>query len=464
MRLTIDPSDPSGNRVYATFGGFSAGNVWRTANGGGVVDQRERRAAPPRSRRAGARRGDLPGQLERALRSDEIGVFTSEDAGATWQVPQDGPANVIVSELFWMGSDLVAATFGRGLFKASVAGGDVTPPAVTSVRPSGGETLISPATTVTATFSEPVNPATLTTNTFVVRNPAGAAVAATVSYDAVSRVGTLTPSAALANATTYTATLGTAVKDVAGNQLTGPVVWSFATVAAIVGLTTVGSFLDTGDSHYLKGSKVRTAAAGQVSSMSVYVGAVDSLTANRQYQLAIYTDTAGRPGTLVVKSGTGTLVANAWNTRPINTALLENTTYWLMFNTNGRTAAVNNMRYNNGPPGQGASSTASVPFRTWPATFPPATISNLVFSLFATFGTDSTPPTVSGVTPINGATGVSSSASITATFSEAIGAATLTTGTFVLRNPADVIVPATVSYNAGTRVGTLDPAARARQH
>ena len=53
----------------------------------------------------------------------EIGVFTSEDAGATWQVPQDGPANVIVSELFWMGSDLVAATFGRGIFKASVAGG-----------------------------------------------------------------------------------------------------------------------------------------------------------------------------------------------------------------------------------------------------------------------------------------------------------------------------------------------------
>src|SRR5205809_1861314 len=27
------------------------------------------------------------------------GIFTSEDAGATWEVPQDGPANVSVDQL-----------------------------------------------------------------------------------------------------------------------------------------------------------------------------------------------------------------------------------------------------------------------------------------------------------------------------------------------------------------------------
>ena len=57
-----------------------------------------------------------------------------------------------------------------------------------------------------------------------------------------------------------------------------------------------------------------------------------------------------------------------------------------MFNTNGRTVSVNNMRYRTGNAGQGAYSIAAVPFGTWPATFPAATISNQVFSLFAVFG------------------------------------------------------------------------------
>ena len=104
--------------------------------------------------------------------------------------------------------------------------------------------------------------------------------------------------------------------------------------------------------------------------MSVYVGAVDSLAANRQYQLAIYTDNAGRPGTLVAVSATGTLVANAWNTLAVSAPLLANTNYWLMFNTNGRTASVNNMHYKSGAAGKGAHSVASAPFGTWPATLP----------------------------------------------------------------------------------------------
>ena len=120
-RLTIDPLDPSGNRVYATFGGFSADNVWRTTDGG-----------PSWSSVSGSGAAALPAVPVHDLEihpsasnwlyaATEIGVFTSQDAGATWQVPQDGPANVIVSELFWMGSDLVAATFGRGLYKTTVA-------------------------------------------------------------------------------------------------------------------------------------------------------------------------------------------------------------------------------------------------------------------------------------------------------------------------------------------------------
>ena len=126
MRLTIDPSDPSGNRVYATFGGFSAENVWRTADGGASWSSAAAAAlaAFPPCRCTTSR---SPGQLELAVRGHRDRRLHQQDAGVTWQVPQDGPANVIVSELFWMGSDLVAATFGRGLFKATVVTGGRMP-------------------------------------------------------------------------------------------------------------------------------------------------------------------------------------------------------------------------------------------------------------------------------------------------------------------------------------------------
>jgi Domain of unknown function (DUF1929)/Bacterial Ig domain/Kelch motif len=154
-----------------------------------------------------------------------------------------------------------------------------------------------------------------------------------------------------------------------------------------LGLTSKGSILDSEESNSLNGSKVQTSNGGSIVSMSVYIGNVDTATNSRQYQFAIYNDNAGRPGTLVAKTATsGTLTANAWNTLPLNATLQPNTTYWLMYNTNGRTASVNNMYFNNGSIGQGAFSTANVNFGTWPSTFPAATTTNAVFSLYATFG------------------------------------------------------------------------------
>jgi hypothetical protein len=50
----------------------------------------------------------------------EVGAFASADGGANWNAPQDGPANVSVDQLFWMGTKLVAATHGRGMFQTDV--------------------------------------------------------------------------------------------------------------------------------------------------------------------------------------------------------------------------------------------------------------------------------------------------------------------------------------------------------
>jgi hypothetical protein len=158
------------------------------------------------------------------------------------------------------------------------------------------------------------------------------------------------------------------------------------TLSGSIGQTTIGSTLDSGDSNYLNGSRVTTTNGGSIVSMSVYIGNLGSNNKNRKYRLGIYTDTAGKPGTRVANTATGTLVANSWNTLPINATLQANTSYWLMYNTNGRTPSVNNMSYNDGSTGQGAYSSNTVNFRTWPTTFPAATITSAVYSLYASFG------------------------------------------------------------------------------
>jgi len=137
-----------------------------------------------------------------------------------------------------------------------------------------------------------------------------------------------------------------------------------------LGNTHIGATIDTGDSNYMNGSRITTGGAATATrSISVYVASIDSASANRAFQVAIYADANGSPGAVVATSASGTLVANAWNTLPISTTLAPNTSYWLMYNTNGRSAAVNNMRMDPGNTNQGAYSAARVTYGTWPATF-----------------------------------------------------------------------------------------------
>ena len=113
-RIAIDANDS--NKVYVTFGGFSADNVWRTTNGGSTWTDV-----------TGSGLTGLPSLPVRSLVihpynsnwlyvGTELGIFASEDGGANWAVPHEGPTNTSVDELFWMNSELVAATHGRGLF------------------------------------------------------------------------------------------------------------------------------------------------------------------------------------------------------------------------------------------------------------------------------------------------------------------------------------------------------------
>ena len=86
-------------------------------------------------------------------------------------------------------------------------------------------------TAITVTFSESVQASSITSSTFVLKDPSNNTVTATVSYNDTTHAATLQPSSPLANSTTYTATISGA-KDAAGNTMTGPFSWSFTTTDA----------------------------------------------------------------------------------------------------------------------------------------------------------------------------------------------------------------------------------------
>jgi hypothetical protein len=105
----------------------------------------------------------------------------------------------------------------------------VTPPTVVSVAPPSGSAGACPNTLVTATFSEAMNPATLTTTTFTVTGPGTTVVPGQVTYDAASKTATFTPANTLALNTLFTATITTGAKDAFGNALASNFVWTFTT-------------------------------------------------------------------------------------------------------------------------------------------------------------------------------------------------------------------------------------------
>jgi hypothetical protein len=105
-------------------------------------------------------------------------------------------------------------------------------PTVTATSPANGATGVSATVQPTATFSRSMDVATITSSSFVLRDAAGTAVAASVSYDSATLTARLAPGAALAASTAYTATLSTAVKAADGTALAAPVSWTFTTAAA----------------------------------------------------------------------------------------------------------------------------------------------------------------------------------------------------------------------------------------
>ena len=133
--------------------------------------------------------------------------------------------------------DLATANWDGGnasiLLNATV--GDTTPPTVLTTIPVAGATGVSPTTPISASFSEPMDLATLTSATVtLVQSGTSTAIGGTVTYDGPSKTVTLRPASALTAGIGYTATVKGGpggAKDLAGNPLATDKTWAF-TVAA----------------------------------------------------------------------------------------------------------------------------------------------------------------------------------------------------------------------------------------
>lgn len=143
----------------------------------------------------------------------------------------------------------IATVVLAGVLSGCNLGGtpDTTAPTVLETTPVGASAVTNEP--VAATFSEPIDAATLTAASFTLTSGAVATpVAGSVAFDAATDTAVYTPTLALTVATEYTATLSTDVADVAGNALEEAVSWTFTTdaVAAATGpvaLASAGDFV-----------------------------------------------------------------------------------------------------------------------------------------------------------------------------------------------------------------------------
>jgi uncharacterized protein (TIGR03437 family) len=102
------------------------------------------------------------------------------------------------------------------------------PPTVTSTVPATAAIGVPIGNSFTATFSEAMDPTTITPLTFTLQNGV-TPIAGTVSYSGVTAV--FAPLAGLTPGSSYTATITTGAKDPAGVALAANYVWNFTTAA-----------------------------------------------------------------------------------------------------------------------------------------------------------------------------------------------------------------------------------------
>jgi Ca2+-binding RTX toxin-like protein len=182
-------------------------------------------------------------QLKDGVKRERIGMVNLSDGSVdpSWAPPVSGkylgPWDLLVDDNhLYVGGEFTSVAglprYNFTRFSADVP--DTTSPTVSTVVPADGATEVALDANAEASFSEAIDPATITNTTFTLTKADGTLVTATVGYDPTTKKATLNPGVDLESMVGYTATLkggSGGVKDLAGNPLATDKVWSFTTTA-----------------------------------------------------------------------------------------------------------------------------------------------------------------------------------------------------------------------------------------
>jgi hypothetical protein len=370
-------------------------------------------------------------------------------------------------------------TADPGAYVATYSG-DVTAPQVVATTPAAGATGVGPTLRPTVIFSEAMDPASLNSNTFELRDSSNALVPATVSYDSATRTATLAPSGALGALANYSLSLrggatAPVVKDAAGNALANALTWSFTTGVAVppptcpcsgFGSTATPANASVFDPSAVElGVKFRSDVAGYITGIRFYKGSGNTGT----HVGSLWTS----GGALLASATFTSETASGWQQVDfaIPVAIAANVVYVASyFAPNGNYAADSYFFENNGtdsPPvhllKDGISGGNGLYAYGAASTFPTASFRSTNYWVDVVFSntgpSDTTPPTITNTVPANGAAGVAVGGAVTVSFSEPMDTSSLNTNTFVLRTAANAVVPAVVTHNSATNSATLTPSA-----
>jgi hypothetical protein len=266
-------------------------------------------------------------------------------------------------------------------------------PIVISTDPQANEIEVPINKTVTATFSEVMNAATINNTTFTLKQGAST-IAGVVTYSGIT--ASFNPTNNLLSGTTYTATVTTGAKNGSGTSLANNYIWTFTTgtVMAPTVISTDPSKNATGVSL----SKIVTATFSTAMDPTTITGS-----------------------TFTIKNGTTTVtgvVTYSGTTASFNPSfnLISNTTYTATITTGAKDISGTSLA------------------------------NNYIWS-FTTLTTVA--PTVTSTDPANNATGVSLSKTVTATFSTAMDPNTINGGTFTIKN-GGTAVTGVINYSGTT--------------
>ena len=263
-------------------------------------------------------------------------------------------------------------------------------PTVVSTDPVNDAANVALIKNVSATFSTAMNPSTITTTSFILKQGVNV-IAGGVTYS--GSTATFTPVASFLENTVYTATIVKTSKDLAGNAMVADYTWSFATgtIPIVVSTSPVNGAAD------VVLNKVVTASFSKV---------MNPATMDRTTFLL-------SNGTTPVL-GDVTYTGNTASFKPV-VNLLPNTLYTGIITTGVRDSSGNALASN----------------YTW--TFRTGVLLDII------------KPLVVSTDPINGAFNVPLNKVITATFSENMDLSSINNTTFLVKN-GTATIPGTITY------------------